>query len=65
MNKEMKTKKLILQVELHSTNLEYKREADMIVAKNTRHSLFLQLAVVQAISSLAGALAHLNQPQPA
>lgn len=62
-NKEMETRKLDLQVELHSANLEYKRERDTTTAENIRLSLFHQSAVVQAISSLTQALSRLNQPQ--
>jgi hypothetical protein len=64
-NKEMETRKLDLQVELHSANLEYKRERDRTAAENTRLSLFHQSTVVQAISNLAEALGRFNQPQPA
>jgi hypothetical protein len=62
-NKEVERKTIDLQIETHSTNLDYKRERFMASVENTRISLLYQLAVVQAISSLAKALACLNQPQ--
>ena len=50
-------------MEIHSANLEYKRERDRVAAENSRISLLHQSAVVQAVSSLAKALARINHPQ--
>ena len=61
-NKEVESRKMDLHMEIHSANLDYKRERDRAVAENSRVSLLHQSAVVQAISSLAEALARLNPP---
>ena len=59
----MESREMDLQMEIHSTNLDYKRKRDQASAKNSRISLLHQLAVVQAISNLIEALACLNPPR--
>jgi hypothetical protein len=63
--KEMESRKIDLQKEIHAVNLDYKRERDRTVAENTRISLLHQSVVVTAISNLAEALGGLNQRQTA
>jgi hypothetical protein len=62
-NKEMESRKMDLHMEIHSANLDYKHERDQAAAENSRISILHQSAVVQAISSLAEALARQNPPQ--
>ena len=59
-NKEMESRKIDLHIEIHSSNLDYKWKRDRAAIENSRISLLHQSAVVQAISSLVEALAHLN-----
>jgi Tfp pilus assembly major pilin PilA len=60
-NKEMESRKIDLQKEIHAANLDYKRERDRTVAENTMITLLHQSAVVTTISNLAEALGRLNQ----
>ena len=62
-NKEVESRKMDLYMEIHLANLDYKHERDWAIAENSRISLLHLSAVVQAISSLAEALARLNLPR--
>lgn len=64
-NKEMESKKIELQKEIHVANLEYKKDRDRTAADNMRVSLLHQSAVVTAISNLATALGRMHEREHA